>query len=191
MLSLLHTFVTRLSCVRVCTCMWAPCGFACLLVCAMFVELHQTLHSLNTSITRAQIITVEVQTEIERVFELTRPLKLVVLDCDTVNYPQQLQKTSLAPLICYLKIASPKVTKGNIIGKQKFWKYRLKDTSVHLHEFVKRSIKWKTPLRKLYSFRISFHFFLKHVINPVLCLFWIICVSFHLIMPAIYEILIN
>ncbi|XP_032233230.1 voltage-dependent L-type calcium channel subunit beta-1 isoform X2 [Nematostella vectensis] len=51
-----------------------------------------------------QRVTAEVQREVERIYELTKSLNLVVIDSEAINHPSQLTDCSLAPVVVYIKM---------------------------------------------------------------------------------------
>ena len=47
----------------------------------------------------------------DRIYDLAKNLQLVILDCDMVNNPSQLEKSGLMPIMVFIKISDPEVLK--------------------------------------------------------------------------------
>ncbi|VDP36951.1 unnamed protein product [Schistosoma mattheei] len=71
---------------------------------------------------RQLVSLIEVQQDLERIFHLGSKMQLLLLDCDTINHPNQITKTCLAPIVIYIKIASIRVLNRLIKNRGKLQK---------------------------------------------------------------------
>uniref|UniRef100_A0AAY5ES26 Calcium voltage-gated channel auxiliary subunit beta 2 n=1 Tax=Electrophorus electricus TaxID=8005 RepID=A0AAY5ES26_ELEEL len=92
--------------------------------------------SKHAIIERSSTNLAEVQNEIERIFELARTLQLVVLDADTINHPAQLNKTSLAPILVYVKVSSAKVRRHTDLFDIILDENQLEDACDHIADYL-------------------------------------------------------
>ena len=54
----------------------------------------------------------DINLEIERIYRIAQSLNLLVIDAYTIDHPEQLESSCLAPIVVALKIASPKVSEA-------------------------------------------------------------------------------
>nr|CAH8821985.1 unnamed protein product [Trichobilharzia regenti] len=71
---------------------------------------------------RQLVSLIEIQQDLERIFHLGSKMQLLLLDCDTINHPNQISKTCLAPIVIYIKISSVRVLNRLIKNRGKLQK---------------------------------------------------------------------